>query len=297
MKKRHHSPPGIGVRHSLLAATLFLSGCFHDYEETHVYDEPVTRLRIVAPRLTEINVQGSGRRDISVAISSYFRLNESFRYEKRVSDNGTMTLTLECLNEANHFFSYLDIEAPDAVEIVVEGEEDVTIRDMRAGVRVNTTSSGNVVLSGVDGDVIVNTEQGAIDCADVAGTVHATTFIGSVWLRRVDGFGEPPAATEIGESPRDTLNTIVAFTARGSIAAADITGNAAFEVGGGNIFVKQATGNLTATAGYGSIFIDESDGDLFLSITEEGNIVAKAARCEQCHAETVQGYTDVSWDQ
>lgn len=287
------------VRLAILSATLGVVGCFHEEEKTHVYDDPISHLHIIAPRFTEISVTGRERTDLQVTVSGYYRLNKSFSYTKK-TDVHTTTLTLECLNEANHFFAYVDIEAPDTVALTVDTGEDLFIRDMREKIAVNATGNGRVMLSNIEGDVFANVENGVLQVEDATGTIHASSNAGGILLRRIHGSGAT-SATDPGEenSAADAVSTVVASTnfSGGDIDASGITGNATFTAKTGNILAEQVTGRLNATTGFGDIIVDGCEGDLLLYITEEGNIVATEARCGECYAETAKGVVDASWTQ
>lgn len=284
---------------AILFATVGMAGCFHEEEKTHVYDDPISHLHIIAPRFTEITVNGSQRSDLQVTVSGYYRLNESFRYTK-VTDGPTTTLTLECLNEANHFFAYMDIEVPDAVALTVDTGDDIFIRDMREKTAVNATGTGRVMLSNIEGDVFANVENGALQVEDATGTIRAASNAGAIVLRRIHGEGATSATDpEEENSAADAVSTVVASTNffGGNIDAADITGNATFTAKTGNILAEQVTGRLKATTGIGDIVVDGCEGDLFLYVTEAGNIVATDSRCGECEAETAEGVVDASWTQ
>ncbi len=286
------------MRLAILMVIFGAVGCFHDEEKTHVYNDPFSHLHIIAPRSTEITVSGKKRTDLQVNVYGYYRLNESFSYKKK-SDGHTTTLTIECLNEANHFFAYMDIEVPDSVALTVDTGEDVFIRDMREKIAVNATGEGRVMMSNIEGDVFANLEDGVLHVENATGTIHAASKAGVIVLRQIHAAEAVSATFPVEEnSAVDAVSTIVAsVNSWGLIDASGITGNATFTANTGDILVEQVTGRLKATTGIGDIIVDRCEGDLFLYITDKGNIVATDAHCGECNAETAEGVVDASWIQ
>ena len=296
IQKRKMLWVNVVFRQTFMVMTAFVGGCLDTYKQTHVYQDEIHHLHIIAPWLTDVNVKGSDRDDLQVDVTGYFRFKESFKYEKKSTD-GTVTVSVNCADECNRFFAYLSVEAPSTVSVTIESAANVRVEDVRADVGISTVQEGNVRLSNIEGSILVAAEYADVKVADIDGTVDVTSRFGSVTLRRVQGTTMGAASEKSVPEAGTTataVNSVAVFVSQGDIDAASIEGNALLETDVGDITVDGLAGRLIAKSRQGHIVVDGSIGDLHLTVSEQGNIIGDDVSCDACTAVTASGYVDVS---
>jgi DUF4097 and DUF4098 domain-containing protein YvlB len=140
------------------------------------------------------------------------------------------------------------------------GALDVTLP---AGTRVVVrTENGDVVASGLAGDVSLDTSNGHVEAVDISGPLTAGSTNGSVAVS-------------------DVRADVEVSTSNGRIEVVDVAGTVTADSGNGDISVDAATGDASATTSNGTVEIsavggsvhaESSNGDV--TVTGDGEPVA-----------------------
>lgn len=122
------------------------------------------------------------------------------------------------------------------------GELDVTLP---AGTRVVVrTENGDVVATGLAGDVSLSTSNGRVEAGDISGPLTAGSSNGDVDVR-------------------DVRAHVEATTANGEITVSDVTGSVAADTSNGEITVDSVTGDASATSSNGSVEVSGAGGNVY----------------------------------
>ncbi|MEV0891953.1 hypothetical protein [Promicromonospora sp. NPDC050262] len=137
------------------------------------------------------------------------------------------------------------------------GELDVTLP---AGTEVVVrTENGDVVASGVAGDVSVHTSNGRVEATDIAGPLSARSSNGDITVANAGADVE--VSTSNGEiSVGDVDGTVTGDTSNGRITVDSVTGDASATTSNGSVEISAVAGNVYAETSNGRITV-HGDGE------------------------------------
>ncbi|MFC8799410.1 DUF4097 domain-containing protein [Promicromonospora sp. NPDC057138] len=157
------------------------------------------------------------------------------------------------------------------------GELDVTLP---AGTEVVIrTENGDVVASGLAGDVSLSTSNGRIEATDVGGALTADSSNGDI---------------DVTDSGAD----VEASTSNGEIDVTGVDGSVTTDTSNGRITIGSVTGDASATTSNGSVEISEVGGDVYgvssngeVTVVGDGEPVALTIHTSNGD-QTIEGPTD-----
>lgn len=130
------------------------------------------------------------------------------------------------------------------------GELDVTLP---AGTEVVIrTENGDIVASGLAGDVSLDTSNGQVEATDISGPLSASSSNGDI---------------DVTTSGAD----VEASTSNGEIDVVDVDGTVTADTSNGDITIRSVTGDASATSSNGSVEISAAGGDVY-AVTSNGRV-------------------------
>lgn len=143
------------------------------------------------------------------------------------------------------------------------GELDVTLP---AGTEVVVrTENGDVVASGVAGDVSLRTSNGKVEASDIAGPLSARSSNGAVTV--VNSGSDVEASTSNGEiSVEGVDGTVTSDTSNGRITIDTVTGDASASTSNGSVEISGVAGNVYGKTSNGRITVHGDDEPVALTI-------------------------------
>ena len=157
------------------------------------------------------------------------------------------------------------------------GELDVTLpADTEVVVR---SENGDVVASGVAGDVSLHTSNGRVEAADIAGQLFARSSNGDITVANAGADVE--VSTSNGEiSVDDVDGAVTGDTSNGRITIDSVTGDASATTSNGSVEISAVAGNVEAVTSNGRVTVHGDGEPVALTIqTSNGS-------------ETIEGPTD-----
>ncbi|WP_369370101.1 DUF4097 domain-containing protein [Promicromonospora sp. Populi] len=157
------------------------------------------------------------------------------------------------------------------------GELDVTLP---AGTQVVVrTDNGDVVASGLAGEVSLTSSNGQIEATDIGGPLAAHTSNGDVDVRDVRADVETTTSNgEIGVV--DVAGSVTADSSNGDITINAVTGDA---------WASTSNGTVEVSAGGGNVFAESSNGEV--TVVGDGEAVALTIETSNGD-EIIEGPTD-----
>ena len=136
-----------------------------------------------------------------------------------------------------------------ALDVTVPAGTEVVIR----------TENGDVVASGLAGDVSLDTSNGDIETSDLAGPLTAHSSNGDIDVR--DSAADVDTDTSSGDvTVTDVDGTVTAVTSSGEITIDSVTGDASADTSNGGVEISAVGGNVDSDSGNGSITVT-GDGE------------------------------------
>lgn len=155
----------------------------------------------------------------------------------------------------------LDVTLPAATDVVVR------------------TSNGDVVASGLAGDLDLQSSNGRIDTTDITGNVTARTSNGPISVRDVTGDALLHSSNGSIEAAR-TGGSLEAHTSNGRLTVTGVGGDARVTGSNGHVDVEQVDGNVFARTTNGAVQVRGTGEPVRLTIgTSNGR-------------QTIEGATD-----
>ena len=157
------------------------------------------------------------------------------------------------------------------------GELDVTLpADTEVVVR---TENGDVVASGVAGDVSLQSSNGRIEAADIGGPLTASSSNGDI---------------DVTDAGAD----VDVSTSNGEVSVTGVDGTVTTDTSNGRITIDSVTGDASANTSNGSVEISAVDGDVFgetsngrVTVVGDGEPVALSIQTSNGD-EIIEGPTD-----
>lgn len=155
------------------------------------------------------------------------------------------------------------------------GELDVTVP---AGTEVVIrTENGDVVASGLAGDVSLRTGNGDIETSGLAGPLTAHSSNGDIDVR--DSAADVDTDTSSGDvTVTDVDGTVAAVTSSGEITIDSVTGDASADTSNGGVEISAVDGNVDSDSSNGAITVIGDDEPVALTIrTSNGDEIIEGA--------------------
>lgn len=155
----------------------------------------------------------------------------------------------------------LDVTLPAGTEVVVRAE------------------NGDVVASGLTGEVSLDSSNGDIETSDLAGPLTARSSNGDIEVR--DSAGDVDTDNSNGDvTVTDVDGSVTAVTSSGEITIDSVTGDASADTSNGGVEISAVDGNVDSDSGNGEI-----------TVTGDGEPVALTIRTSNGD-EIIEGPTD-----
>ncbi|MBM3747208.1 MAG: DUF4097 domain-containing protein [Acidobacteria bacterium] len=144
-------------------------------------------------------------------------------------------------------------------------------------------------------EVELDSEGGALEAFDLAGTLKAETGGGRIHIDRIKG--DLTIRTGGGEVQLGTIGRTVRISSGGgSITAGSIGGEAGFTTGGGEVYVREALGAVRASTGGGNIRVERAAGPVtaatgggLVEVGQAGGVVAAESGAGSIKVRLAQG--------
>jgi DUF4097 and DUF4098 domain-containing protein YvlB len=143
------------------------------------------------------------------------------------------------------------------------GELDVTLpADTEVVVR---SENGDVVASGVAGEIDVRTSNGRVEATDVGGLLHARSSNGDITVANAGSDVE--VSTSNGEiSVGEVDGTVTSDTSNGRITLDSVTGDASAHTSNGSVEISAVGGDVYAETSNGRVTVYGDDEPVALTI-------------------------------
>lgn len=189
--------------------------------------------------------------------------------------------------------SYLNFEVPSEMDVDVTVQSgnvnlnglsnkftrlrsifgSVKVNDLTSSSLIVKTSSGNVELSKVIGQIRSDNTFGNQTLENVKGNANVHTSSGNTTIRGLNG--NLDVITAFGQQVLENISgNVVANVSSGNISVKSVSGNTDIRSSFGTQNFEQVTGDIYARASSGSIKVNDSKGKMILS-TSFGSIVGK----------------------
>ncbi|MFD6444449.1 DUF4097 domain-containing protein [Promicromonospora sp. NPDC060204] len=153
------------------------------------------------------------------------------------------------------------------------GELDVTLpADTEVVIR---TENGDVVASGVAGEVSAQSSNGHVEATDIAGPLSARSSNGDITVANAGA--DVDVSTSNGEiSVGDVDGTVTGDTSNGRITVESVTGDASATTSNGSVEISAVAGNVYAETSNGRITVHGDGGPVALTMqTSNGDEIVE----------------------
>lgn len=144
--------------------------------------------------------------------------------------------------------------------IIQHGGGTIEVEQVSGFVTIRS-DGGSIEVSDIDGAVTIQSDGGAVSVARAGNAVTIATGGGGIEVDEVEG--DVSATTAGGNVDiADIRGNLRAVTSAGNMDVNDVTGNAILSNGGGSIDVYSIGGDLSATTSGGDVDADEIGGEI-----------------------------------
>ncbi len=279
-----------------------LAGCEEEVHLAREFEGTFDEVVIFVGDDVPLNVRAARAGRVSVDFRASYPDDESKDYNAFDDTMGTLLVFGQCEEDCVGFTGALDVTMPPGIALVVHaGNDTVDVEGLEGDVTV-TTTSGKTVLRNLKGRIAVTSGRGNIKIKNAEGNVTTASIGGDITLENIAAFVPPDESDPLSSEDREELLAylpeptaqIGAQTGAGDVRADNIFGNLRLGSLSGDVTARRTTGRIEVSVDNGDVDLIDTVGNLYIYVSEEGDIRGEDVDCDVCFSETAQGTVDLS---